>query len=168
MRLVVDACVLQSAGTTEAPCSQACRLTLLAITGADHVLHYDSILEEEWRNHTSTFSRKWRAMMLSRRRLEFVKTLKSTSGLRRAVTTHLADHSAHKAALKDVHLVALALQADESILSRDGTARGLFATISEGETRLRKLLWIDPTQQPNEALAWLRNESEPLDDWRLK
>ena len=105
--------------------------------------------------------------MMARGLLVFVRARKPDQGLARAVKLQLADRSAHKSALKDIHLIVLALHADKAILSRDGTARGLFVKVGEGERRLRRLLWIDPTQHPAEALSWLRNESEALGQWRL-
>src|SRR5262249_6151330 len=68
-RLVVDASVARSAGTTENPTSQLCRQFLDAMLTICHKVVMTDDIDKEWRKHGSRYSMSWLAAMQSRRKL---------------------------------------------------------------------------------------------------
>lgn len=62
--------------------------------------------------------------------------------------------------LKDVHLVEAALQADKIVVSMDEVVRSCFHDLSSQAHQLKYIAWINPCQEHEHALDWLREGAE--------
>jgi hypothetical protein len=70
VRLVIDANIAQSAGTSDVPISLHSRECLNAIRDNGHVAVFCEKLLEEWSEHSSSLSRRWWRSMAARRKIE--------------------------------------------------------------------------------------------------
>jgi len=156
-RLVVDACVVQSAGAEDAtsPVSRNCRDVLKAIYDICHRVVLTPDLDGEWRRHMSGFARKWRRWMKSKRKVEPLED-PTDDRLRREVEHAAPSRAKARAMLKDMHLVEAALATDNVVVSSETNARRLFAAASSYIPRLANVMWVDPSEDPEGVLDWLR------------
>ncbi len=158
-RLVVDACVLRAAGTTENPTSSASRSVLEAILSICHRVLVTPAIETEWEEHESNVARAWRARML--RRGKFVTAdVASSDDLEAAITSGLVLETERREALKDVHLLVAARAGDHAIISLDANARRLFERVPGA---LEGVVWVDPLKT-TETRAWLEAGAR-AEDW---
>jgi hypothetical protein len=56
----------------------------------------------------------------------------------------------------DFHLIDLALEADNAILSRDETARRVFEIAAPLVLLLRKIIWVNPCLPADTVIEWIR------------
>ncbi|MEO1288584.1 MAG: hypothetical protein AAFV93_12515 [Chloroflexota bacterium] len=71
----------------------------------------------------------------------------------------------HKAVTKDFRLIEGALQADEIVSSLDEKMRGHFKRASIKVDEIASIVWVNPANQDEECIIWLR-QSAPADDFR--
>lgn len=142
MRLVVDASVLFAAGTSKAPVSSTSRAHLEMMERRGFGAAINQPILDEWNKHQSPWARKWRLRMTDRRLLIPVKPY-IFRDLRIAIQTYLEDN-ARPVALKDVHLVETALQADHIVVSLDESARNLYCFLVDYERNLARIFWLNP------------------------
>jgi hypothetical protein len=165
-RLVIDADVLHSAGGEQAvhPRGKRCRDFLKAVLTICHRAARTTVIDEEWNRHSSSFSRKWRVSMNSKKKLEQVSTdsIKTQSLLRNIEKTANSDEEID-AVRKDIHLIQAALAADHSIVSCDETARRLFGNASSIVSELSPIIWVNPDCEQERPIHWLEEgaEAEP-------
>ena len=69
--------------------------------------------------------------------------------------------------LKDAPLIETAWAADRTVVSTDKRARALFGRLSNGLETLRSIVWVNPEQDSEEVLRWLRRGVDPRRDWTL-
>ena len=62
-RLVIDADVARSAGTSVDPVSSSCRQFLETVLAVGHYVVMTKAIMDEWSTHLSRFSRKWLTRM---------------------------------------------------------------------------------------------------------
>lgn len=142
-RIVVDASIAQACGDSSAthPRAIACRDALLTIGSTELLVAFNSRLSSEWKDHWSTFARKWLMEMYGRKRV--LKGLPDDHTATRAAADRLVDCQ-REAILKDVHLVAAAVATDSRILSTDDTVAALLAALTMQVAELRGVHWINP------------------------
>lgn len=155
-RLVIDACVLRAAGELDVSSSLGCRLALESVYEANHRAVVTPTLLGEWDKRQSKFALRWRAAMVSFRRLDFVDGTPMES-LRQRISTGLPQRAKREAALNDVHLVEAALRAGKSIVSQEKKSRKLFAEVPGQPKILDGIAWVDPVVHRAEAVTWLES-----------
>jgi len=155
-RIVVDASVARSAGTTENPTSQQCRQFLEAMLRVCHKVVMTDDIEKEWRNHSSGYSISWLATMQRRRKLVRVAPSDERS---RAILAQLAAvglPDAWRTAIeKDLPLVAAALETDRIVASRDDRMRELLGKLGSVADAVGSLVWVNPAASGETAVEWL-------------
>lgn len=151
-RLVVDACVLQSAGGREHPMSRACGRALDVIKETGHHVVLTPAIEAEWRRHPSNYSTLWRNTMRSRQRFHIIGDA-PVPELRHLISEAPLDAAQRRTVLKDVHLLEAARQTDRAIISRDGTARDILRQVPR---LMDGLAWVHPVEHEDETCQWLR------------
>lgn len=124
-RLVVDASVLHSAGGKPGHSSH-CRQILVDVLELGHCAVTCPEIRDEWNRHQSTFARKWRVDMVSRKQLQSIhidvhrqRLADQIDGLQQVPAAKLT------ALRKDVHVLAAAAHADRVIASGDTTLKAL-------------------------------------------
>lgn len=151
--IVVDACVLRAAGTTDAPMSSRCRAFLEKLRVSDHSVGVSPPILTEWVKHASRWSHRWRLRMTDLGKIRDVKWVRNND-LRRAIRTYL-DESSQESAEKDAHLIETALQLDEVVVSTDSTARGLFRQIASQMPSVARITWLHPVEAHSECCSYL-------------
>jgi hypothetical protein len=165
-RLVIDAGVLHSAGGEAATHSTAkhCRDLLKAVLAICHRVARTPPIDDEWRRHSSGFSRKWRVWMNSKKKLEQVQAdVSDNQSLLQDIENALNSDEDIDAVRKDIHLICAALAADRSIVSCDETARRLFGGVSSTVPVLSPIVWVNPDREEENPIQWLEDgaEAEP-------
>ena len=154
-RLVIDASVAQSAGDSEDEQSSACRYFLTHVFQICHRAVFTKELLTEWKNHESTFAKRWRLYMAEEGKFledETAHPVELGNQIKR-----LAGSSKKQSAMeKDAHLLAAAKAADSVVISLDETARRLFAELSRTVKDLRNVTWVNPNKQSEAPIRWLR------------
>jgi hypothetical protein len=169
-RLVIDADVLHSAGGEEAahPTAKRCRDFLKAALTICHRVVRTPVIDEEWKRHSSNFSRKWRVSMNSKKKLEHAQTNSpDAQSLLRDIEGTVDSGGALDDVRKDMHLIHAALATDRSIVSCDETARQLFANASSTVPALSPIVWVNPDREEETPIPWLENGAEAEPDRML-
>ena len=149
-RLVVDACVLQSAGETQH--SLSCRDVLTTILEICHTVVMTPAIREEWKHHRSNIALKWWGSMRARKKIE---TLREAGVKNLSMPVGIGSESERKALQKDLHLVEAALRADGIIITREVELPALWEKYSQHFKSLRPIKWFDPTKDNIEDLKYL-------------
>ena len=155
---MIDASIAQSAGGRDATHSVAksCRDFLQAVYDICHKAVMSTEIQTEWNNHQSNYARSWRYWMVSRKKLEILNVIED-SALREKLIQASETPLRSEAVLKDAHLVEASLAADLTICSRDEEARALLSYASSQVIELRSIVWVNPTQEEEQVLQWLRD-----------
>jgi hypothetical protein len=155
-RIVVDASIARSAGTTENPVSIRCREFLQTMLHVCHRIVMTTDLMREWQKHRSTFALGWLATM--QRRGKVITVLPdSENHTLLALAIHKADlpKKQRDALAKDCLLVVAAWEADRLIASRDNKVRNLFASLNSHVDGIGSLIWVNPDHSKEDVTAWL-------------
>ncbi len=113
-------------------------------------------IRQEWDQHQSNYARGWRVWMMSRKKLEILNVAEDST-LREKLIKASENPSKSETVLKDAHLVEASLATDLTICSRDEEVRALFSNASSRVIELRNIVWVNPTQEDEHALQWLRD-----------
>jgi len=139
--LVVDACVVRSAGETEHPISSASRKCLQDILHICHRVAITTEIKMEWDRHMSRFSRKWRRSMAARKKpLIAIRPGKITLDLGQFTP------SAQKAIEKDRCYLEATIAAEHIIVTRDNALKTALGETKEGTNLIESLQWINPVE----------------------
>ena len=154
--LVVDASVARAAGTLKSrhPTGVRCRDFLMAVRGVCHRVAWSEAIKAEWDEHQSLFAGQWRVSMVDLGKLRPVKDEPSEE-LREAIEDHSKDQNVVAILLKDAHLIEAALATDSRLASLDDTVRGHFGRLAAAFDALRRVLWLNPASEGEEAVEWL-------------
>ena len=155
-RLVIDADVARSAGTSEHPVSVACRQFLETVRDVRYQVVMTKAILQEWRRHKSEFSEEWLTQMSGEGRGVSLHDAERDKDLRRRITAAIPSDCQH-AAEKDVHLIEAALNTDHLVASGDGQARRIFRSASESVRELKPIVWVNPKLSADDPICWLRN-----------
>ncbi|MEG0517140.1 MAG: hypothetical protein RR523_15985 [Cetobacterium sp.] len=161
MKFIIDADILRSAGTSEHPISSTSRNLLNGIKDGDGVAVYCPTLMQEWKKHRSTFASAWTVAMISRKRLLSTKVNNETKLFLEA----LDDSKNKNVALKDAHLIDLAIATDKIIFSNDLKAKEAFTMLLDNRDSFRNICWLSPKKNMDIILdKILRNKKVYSDD----
>lgn len=134
-------------------------------------------IREEWRTHASHFTSKWLASMTARKKCRYVES-NSLEGIRSALDSQESladtggatlDRYAIAAIRKDLLLIDASRSegADAIIFSLDNRMRAFLVRLSDHCDDLGGVHWVNPVEQSDEAIAWLRAGAEPNGQFKL-
>lgn len=148
--LAIDASILRSAGGREGHSAHCSKILQTILEDTLHKAASCEKTRQEWTKHQSAFARIWRSSMLARKRLTVVNTQETQQKLQTNidVLTDLSDKD-KKALEKDIHMLALAMDADKVIITGD---------------KILQQLTQDNSIKP--ALEWLIAAPDDLDTKR--
>jgi hypothetical protein len=159
LRLVIDANIAQSAGTSDVPVSLYSRECLNAIRDSDHVAVFCEKLLMEWSEHASLVSRRWWKSMTARRRIERREGIEFAHLLDRSCAG-LERESWKNALRKDFHLVQSALASDQTILSNERGFPTLVAIACARVRELTALYFANPALEQEVCIHWIKAGAE--------
>lgn len=154
-RLVIDADVAHSAGESKHPISSTCRKFLETMLEVGHHVVMTDETKKEWRRHISNYSRKWRSQMYGRRLVIQIKVDEDAILRGRIDAAVLLDQ--RDTVAKDVHLIEAAIATDRLVASQDERARRAFGNASANVSELKQIVWVNPTQDEEKPIDWLRD-----------
>lgn len=164
--LVIDACVAKSASTTEKPRSRQAREVLDAVTRCRIPVLFTASITDEWERHASTYSTRWRVMMMSRG-LAISRKDKKSSLLRKTVALVLTDPADVAALLKDIHLLEAALAYASRVVSGDDRSGRLANKVAEQFEALQRIQWVSPHDDSLACCQWIRSGLVDVEFGRL-
>lgn len=162
--LVIDASVVQAAGTSERGRSVSCRTFLQQVLSICHRVVLTPDVGEEWNRHRSRFSRKWQVQMYGRKKVVNVSP-EAFQDMRRQIDEFAVSEDDRDAMRKDLPLILAAVAADRCIVSLDEEARELFSQAASRIGSLRLLVWVNPESDRDDPIAWLQRGA-PLEHGR--
>ncbi|MBD2692356.1 hypothetical protein [Anabaena catenula] len=168
-RLVIDASVARSAGDKNAtfPQSVHCREFLLAVLDICHQIVMTPAIKAEWDKHQSSYARKWRIQMISRKKWNYLE-ISINDSLWTEIESIAANVSNKRIAemTKDLCLIEAALATDKIVISLDdNTARKFFSEASIKIDKLKDIVWVNPDKVDEEQpIEWLRNGAKVESD----
>lgn len=145
LNLVIDADIAKSAGVSEHPVSSASRNLLSSILNSEnkHVLILCKNLKSEWSKHKSTYTTKWLATMTARKKVFIIKEETAVYLTQLIEASKNISEREKEVAIKDAHLVELALANNAMIFSNDDKARKVFCDLADDIGRLKELKWFN-------------------------
>lgn len=123
-------------------------------------------IRAEWRKHASGFSIEWYATMVSLQKVKFEATV-IDEDLRDQVNQAAATPEDGTQMIKDVLLIEAALKADRVVASMDDLARAHFVKAAKQIERIRTIVWVNPCQDPEQILEWLKHGAKPRAKYQL-
>lgn len=152
-RLVIDASVAQASGEA-GDTAQRCRRFLEEVRSICHRIVLTPEVEEEWKRHQTRYARRWLRSMVARKKLVSVGGQVDAT-LQQGVAETARTHREEEALRKDLHLIEAALATDQTVVSLDEEARGLFAEAAKSVGQLRNIVWVNPDRLDEEPIEWL-------------
>ncbi|UKS30056.1 hypothetical protein LOZ80_14405 [Paenibacillus sp. HWE-109] len=153
---VVDACIARSSGHNEKPVSTNCRVLLEVLLDSHNIVCFNKELSMEWNTHQSSFARKWRTSMVARRKIKFIDNCENIQ-LRELLINYVTSEKNRLAAMKDIHLVEIALISDKVVLSNDDTVRTIFWDSMKNVSMLKEIIWFNPVDQFSFVIEWIKD-----------
>jgi hypothetical protein len=160
VRLVVDANIAQSAGTSNVPESIYSRECLNAVRDSGHVAVFCQQLLDEWGEHASLVSRRWWKSMAARRRIERFEG-EQFAILQDRACACLVEEKRRVALEKDFHLVRAALATDRSILSNETEFPKLLAMAAASISPLAAIVYGNPAIEEEACVEWIKAGAMP-------
>lgn len=166
--LVIDASVARASGGVEAthPTATVTRNFLQAVLTICHKVVMTSAVRDEWDKHQSNFARKWRSSMVARKKLKPL-IVEERKNLRQQIELENISRAQKNIMFKDCHLIEAAFVTDQRIIALDDAARMLFSEASSNISEIQNILWINPTADSKQVMAWL-NGGPDQKKWQLK
>ena len=161
MRLVIDANIALSAGSSDVPMSLYSRKCLMAVRDREHVAVFSQQLLEEWKEHASLVSRRWWKSMAARRRIEKVEGEEFAPHLDRACAC-LSEDKWKEDLRKDFHLVRAALAADQTILSNESNFPEYLAIAAHTVNVLSALYYGNPATEGEPCIEWIKAGAQTI------
>ncbi len=140
MKFIIDADIMRSAGTAEHPVSSTSRNLLNEIKNGNGIAVYCPTLMQEWKTHRSNYARLWTVAMISRKKLVEVNVDTET----KLFLEKLDDSKSKGIALKDAHLIDLAIATDKVIFSNDLNAKNAFSELLDNRNNFNDIYWLSP------------------------
>lgn len=155
MKFIIDADIIRSAGYSEHPISSTSRNLLDEVIKHKSETVYCKTLMAEWRKHRSTYSAKWIAAMISKKKLVLIPVKTEAKDFLES----LEESTDKKVALKDAHLVDLAIASNKIIFSNDANAKNAFSKLLDKRSNFKKIYWLSPRKDMNIILDYaLKNK----------
>ena len=166
--IVIDADIMQSAGTSEHPHSSNARKVLDFIWSAGHNMVQCAPLKKEYDDHEGSYAATWRARMISKKRWKHWK-YQEDSELRDTLVKALPDAISSKEwdVIKDAHLLEAAAATDLRIVSKDAKALNLFRHSCSVLGIHKSILWGDVTNTPDDVIQWIKDGCVDRNDFKL-
>ena len=169
-RLVIDTSVAAACGheqikSSPKSVSVRCRDFLMAVEACGHTIKMNKEILDEWKDHESTFARRWRLTM---NRAGKVRDKGSRDAILRENILALAvSEKEHNAMMKDICLLEAALETDRRIVSLDeNTARKYFTQAAQSIPKLQEIVWVNPDKPDENPIEWLEADA-PADEFRM-
>ena len=86
--------------------------------------------------------------------------------IRTGIKGKLSTDSALQYLEKDIILIEAALLTDKTIISLDDKAQKGFSEISQELKKLRSIVWVNPQENAEEKLSWLRDGANPVEKYK--
>lgn len=154
-KMVVDADVALSAGTSDNQMSIDSREFLEALRDSGHQIVWSPDIKREWDKHARTFSLDWFTTMINNDQIHFLGDVQNED-LRNTILEFAPDVHIHNILRKDVHLLEAALVTDKRIASRDKKARRHFCNVCHDIDEIRDVMWVNPDVAEDRCIAWLK------------
>ena len=81
-----------------------------------------------------------------------------------ALDIPVADKSAM---IRDAHLISAAMATDQIVISLDDRSRRLFANLSGEISALAGIHWVNPNENHDRLIIWLKAGAKPRNDLKL-
>ncbi len=172
MRLVIDANIAHSAGSSNVPDSRYSRECLNAVLEHDHVAVFGRPLREEWKEHSSLHAKRWWKSMTARKRIEFLDG-EEFAFLQERACACLKQDRWKDDLRKDFHLVQSALASGRTILSNERNLPKYLAIACSEVQVLSTLYYANPALEGKPCMQWLRTGAgaeahRRIDVWAAK
>lgn len=144
LEVVVDADVARSSGETEHPISSSCRRALILMLDNQHYFVACPQVRSEWKEHASSFARRWLTSMIARKQVAFIT---ASPDFATALAQIDLDDKTKRIAQKDAHLIDAARAKGLFVTSRDDNARKSIRDISALNDLCRGIAWVNPVSE---------------------
>lgn len=162
---IVDSCVLHGASQSGAADATSCVKTLDTIRVKKHSVVVSRELWDEWQEHLSKYSAIWQSEMFSRGQIVFAEPSNHHFfELKNAAASLRAD--LQTIAIKDLHVLSLAVSANAIVISCEVACRRIFVTLGRIYQPVAGVYWVSPLAC-DELQSWLSAPSAPLLAWLL-
>ena len=163
--VIVDACVMHSAGETENIQAVDARSLLDSVMTSGASVILEDRLEREWSAHSSGYALRWRAALESRSRIVRTK-LREASWVPFEISLGYLDFSNAACARKDGHLVLASLHFRAIVISSEVASRNVFTHVSKYFDALCEVRWSHPSDFRRIELVCSRRMASPQ-EWFL-
>ena len=168
-RLVIDANVARASsakGTDgEAKC---CRDFLLNVLSLSYRIMMTPEIRDEWDRRQSDFALRWRGTMARRNKVCGVKKSPADEEFRNKIEDAAEQKNQIPVMQKDFHLLEAARISDRTIISLERRVRRHFAYAAQHVDEIQEIVWVNPKNEEEEPLVWLRNGAPPEDHRKLR
>lgn len=137
---VIDADIARASGETVHPVSSSCRAVLSAIKSSKHNISMCPTLLSEWRKHNSKFAKMWLSSMIASKRASIIE---NKNIIKEEIYNSITESREKDIALKDAHLLDIAIEHDQIITSNDNTARKVFSDMSPTIPKIKNIAWFN-------------------------
>lgn len=132
-----------------------------------HRIAMTPAIRGEWDNHQGNYARRWRTLMVSRKKLVALKSPETTLAAEIA-DLEVVGAGQRRAMIKDSHLIDAALMTDRRIVALDERARGLFCSASAVIRRIEGVHWVNPADNPADKVEWLEAGARDRAAWQIR
>jgi hypothetical protein len=154
--LVIDASVAHAAGETSMhPTSKSCREFLQAVLNICHCMAMTPDIQEEWNRHQSRFARRWRTLMMARKKIESVDIGPHFS-LKKRIEREIGKKYLVEVE-KDRRLIEAAIATEQRVVSLDDLVREILRDHSAKLSEVQSICWVNPCTPDEQAVAWLES-----------
>lgn len=151
--IVIDASIARAAGSFESvhPTGIRCREFLMTVRNVCHRMAWTKAIQSEWEKHQSVFAMQWVVSMQSLRKLRTDLDESEMSDLRQTIAERSESESVAAIVLKDCLLLEAAIHSDQRVASLDDVVRSHLQSLAVAT----QVVWINPTNDDEEPIAWL-------------
>lgn len=168
MRLVVDASVAMNAGESDDTATILCRqfLEVVADKEGPHRVVMTGEIEKEWKNPEKLQYRRsigWLRRLYANKKIDWQDDDQIFDvDLREQIDRLEPQHpNMRLAMLEDIHLIEAAQATDKTAISLDKRVRRLFVRFAAQIGNLQVIVWVNPTVEEEQAIAWLKKGAPP-------
>lgn len=86
---------------------------------------------------------------------------------REAVKQAGLSKSERREAEKDIHLIEAALSGDLVVISKDASAKRVFRKIFQGNSQIRRVMWLNSVSDATETDVWLAEGARRVPEFTL-
>ena len=139
--VIIDADVARSSGTSIHPVSSGSRALLDSVKSNRHKATMCKTLLAEWKHQRSLYASTWLSSMYSRK---LVNRIEPKSITKLLIQNNLTNDKSIDTALKDAHIIDVAIEANGIIASNDDKARKVFCELGRSCGNLQSIIWFNP------------------------